>query len=88
MNGGTLSSFLLHFKAIFDGEELPSSEIVMPNADASQPDASSKSLPDVNEEATDQGNTRNRNSRIYAEASEQMLGMGDRKLDRELDGSN
>ena len=84
MNGGTLSSFLLHFRAIFDGEEIPHPEIVASNADVSDPDTNSIA---VLEEPLGQDTERNRNSRIYAEASEQMLGMGDRELGREWNGS-
>lgn len=83
VSGGTLSSFLLHFKAIFDGEDIPPLEAVVPTAGTSQREGTTDSMPMTNEETVGDGVPRNRNSRIYAEASEQMLGMGDRELDRE-----
>jgi hypothetical protein len=39
-------------------------------------------MSDSNKDLAAEGTPRNRNSRIYAEASEQMLGMGDRELSR------
>lgn len=82
MNGGTLSSFLLHFKAIFDGEEIPQIDTVVPTAGSSQPEAATDAISGPNVVEVGEGTSRNRNSRIYAEASEQMLGMGDRELRR------
>lgn len=70
----------MNFKAIFDGAEVP---------DAAAPDvppvtsgqSNTIDPPHLSEEETENNRQRNRNSRIYAEASEQMLGMGDRELD-------
>ncbi|KAJ9100644.1 hypothetical protein QFC21_003688 [Naganishia friedmannii] len=83
VNGGTLSSFLLHFKAIFDGEDL-----LEPAPDAlphpsSQNDVHARDQQPSAEQSVIDDPPRNRNSRIYAESSEQMLGMGNRELDNQ-----
>jgi hypothetical protein len=85
VNGGTLSSFLLHFKTIFDGEGLldPVQDLPPPpfsqNAVHTPEDQPTLAAPVVADDPP-----RNRNSRIYAESSEQMLGMGNRELESEF----
>ncbi|KAJ9122408.1 hypothetical protein QFC22_001831 [Naganishia vaughanmartiniae] len=84
VNGGTLSSFLLHFKAIFDGEELleATGDALSPPPSHAAPQVSKDNLISAEHVVADE-TSRNRNSRIYAESSEQMLGMGNRELDNQ-----
>lgn len=70
----------MNFKAIFDGEALTEAVPDVTVAQTKPSEATLALVPQHDNESMKNDATRNRNSIIYAEASEQMLGMGNREL--------
>lgn len=70
----------MNFKAIFDGEALAEAAPDVTATQSRHSDATQPPVPRHNDGSTKNDTPRNRNSIIYAEASEHMLGMGNREL--------